>query len=174
MIDTFAWTVTLTRDGGTELALIAASPTAVADPIAESVPAQPITREPRDRVRAGLINSDADYPNDPYRLYRIGGSGHREQHDLAVAVTVHQLAADPPWSGLLDHIVFLARIGLDGSLRPAIPPQALETVVAAAAGAEFRYIVIAAPETTDDLRLVKGITVVTPADLREVLSCSNP
>ncbi|MEV6256739.1 hypothetical protein ACIHAX_19585 [Nocardia sp. NPDC051929] len=34
MIDTFAWTANLTRHGGTELALIAASPTAVVDTVA--------------------------------------------------------------------------------------------------------------------------------------------
>ncbi|WP_216916807.1 hypothetical protein [Nocardia noduli] len=172
MIDTFAWTVTLTGSGGTELAMIAASFTAAADPVAESVLAYPVSPEPRNRVRAGLINSDAGYPNDPYRLYRLGGSGHRPPHDLAVAVTVHQLALDPPWRGLLDHVVFLAEVGLDGRLRPSHPPHTLRTMIAAAARLEFRYALIAAGENTDDLdgiEGIEGITVVAHADLRGVL-----
>ncbi|WP_063047855.1 magnesium chelatase domain-containing protein [Nocardia pseudovaccinii] len=170
MIDTFAWTANLTRHGGTELALIAASPTAVLDPVAESVPAHPIPAETRHRVRAGLANSDAEYPGEAFRVYRLGGYRDGPHHDLAVAVAVHQLAAGSPWRGLLDHIVFLAEIGLDGSLRPSHPPQALTTIAAAAARAEFRYIVIATPEHTDDLNRIEGITVLTPTDLRGVLT----
>ncbi len=170
VIDTFAWTLTPTSHGGTELALIAASPTAVADPIAESVPAHPITRETRDRVRAGLINSDAEYPHDPYRLYRLGGCGGGSHQDLAAAVTVHQLAVESPWHGILDHVVFLAELGLDGSLRPRFAPPALATLIASAARTEFRYVVIARPEHTDDLDRIEAITVVALTDLREVLS----
>lgn len=83
---------------------------------------------------------------------------------------MHQLATDPPWCGLLDHIVFLAELGLDGSLRPRLPQQAVAAVVAAAARAEFRYAVTARPTEGADLDQVEGITVVTPTDLRAVLT----
>ncbi|MEV6256862.1 hypothetical protein AB0L97_26795, partial [Nocardia sp. NPDC051911] len=49
-------------------------------------------------------------------------------------------------------------------------PQALTTVLAAATRAEFRYVVIARPEDTTHLDRIEGITVVTPTDLRGVLS----
>ncbi|WP_109529381.1 MULTISPECIES: hypothetical protein [Nocardia] len=82
---------------------------------------------------------------------------------------MHQLALDPPWRGLLDHVVFLAEVGLDGRLRPSHPPHALRTMIAAAARAEFRHVVIAAGENTDDLDPIEGITVVARPDLRGVL-----
>ncbi|MGY1947637.1 hypothetical protein [Nocardia asiatica] len=170
MIDTFAWTANLTRHGGTELAVLAATPTTARDTVAASVAAHPVPPETRHRIRAGLVNSDAEYPSEAFRLYRVGGTGHRPHHDLAVAVTVHQLALDPPWRGLLDHVLFLAELGLDGSLRPAGPPEAVAAVVAAAARTEFRYVVTATPENTDDLDQVEGITVVTLTELRAVLT----
>ncbi|MEU6190759.1 hypothetical protein [Nocardia sp. NPDC047038] len=170
MTDTFAWTANLTRHGGTELALLAATPTTALDTVAASVAAHPVPPETRHRVRAGLVNSDAEYPGEEFRLYRVGGIGHRPHHDLAVAVTVHQLAVDPPWRGLLDHVLFLAELGLDGRLRAAGPPDTIATVVAAAARTEFRYVVTVTPENTDDLDQVEGVTVVTLTDLRAVLT----
>ncbi|WP_040713629.1 MULTISPECIES: magnesium chelatase domain-containing protein [Nocardia] len=169
MIEHFAWTAHPTRDGDTELALLAASPTTEVDTVAAVLAAHPVVREPRNRIRAALANSDAAYPSDPYRLYRLGGAGHHTQHDLAAALTVHQLATDPLWGGLLDRIVFLAELGLDGSLRPRLPAHAIAAVAAVAARAEFRYAVTAPPTDSTGLGPVDGITVVSPTDLRGVL-----
>ncbi|SNY74194.1 Subunit ChlI of Mg-chelatase [Nocardia amikacinitolerans] len=168
MIDTFAWTAIETTDGGIDLALIAAGPARVPTPVAQSQPARPIAREVRDRVRAALANGDTPYPSEDFGVYRLCGCGDRSMHDLAVAVAVAQLAIAPPWAGLLDHVVFLAELGLDGSLRPGSPPVSA-AALAALARAEFRYIVTAAPENTDDIDRIEGITVLTPTGLGEVV-----
>ncbi|MGW4371531.1 magnesium chelatase domain-containing protein [Nocardia takedensis] len=169
VIDTFAWTAHPTRDGDTELALIAAAPTSTPDDLAATVAAQPLPVWTRHRVRAALLNSDAGYPDDPYRLYRVGGSGHGSHHDLAAAVAIHQLTAEPPWRPLLDQVLFLTEISLDGRLRSTLPPEALTRAIAAAQRAEFRYLVTARPENTDELDRLEKITVITPSDLHGVL-----
>ncbi|MGW4367002.1 magnesium chelatase domain-containing protein [Nocardia takedensis] len=170
MIDTFAWSATPTSDGGADLALIATGAATALDTVATTVPAHPMLREPRDRVRAALYNSDAAYPSEPYSLYRVGGATFSAAHDLAAALAIYQLATDPPWQGLLDQVLFIAELNLDGSLRPRLTPEALAGVIAAAHRAEFRYVVTASPADTEALDRLDALTVVTPADLEGVLN----
>lgn len=75
-------------------------------------------REARDRIRAAIINSGERWPDQRITItvtstaWPVCGSGF----DLAIAISV--LAAQTPViSRSLDEIVFLAELGLDGSLR---------------------------------------------------------
>jgi hypothetical protein len=169
MIDFFAWTLTPHADTA-NLALITACPAAVADPVADSPTAHPLSPEVRARVYAAVRNSGAHYPPDAFRLCRLGSHETGSLHDLAVAVTVVELATAPDWCGL-DHVVFLAELGLDGRLRPDLDTRAIAaitTAVTTAAQARFRYAVVAA-EHAAQLTPIEGITVVGASTLREVL-----
>ncbi|MFC9965619.1 magnesium chelatase domain-containing protein [Nocardia ignorata] len=167
MINNYAWTSTVT--GATAgLTLIAASPAAQANLISDIHGTAPIAAEPRDRVRAALANGSGRFPSEAFSLFRIGGSRSESLHDLAIAVAVHELATAPDWTRLLDHIVFFAELGLDGTLRPG-PSEVITTAVRAAANTGFRYAVVAASDDDRYLDTVDDITIITAATLGKVL-----
>ncbi|WP_433755785.1 magnesium chelatase domain-containing protein [Nocardia sp. CA-135398] len=174
MIDFFAWTLTAHADTA-EVALVAASPAAVADPVADAPTAHPLGPEVRARVYAAVHNSGAHYPPEGFRLYRLGTHETSPLHDLAAAVTIVALATAPDWRNL-DQVVFLAELCLDGKLRPASDARTIAAVtsaVTAAAQARFRYAVLAA-EHAAHLPPIEGITVLGASTLREVLNWLHP
>src|SRR5215475_5224255 len=106
-------------------------------------------REARDRIRAAIINSGESWPQkkitvglSPASLPKRGSG-----FDLAIAIAILAAAGGLPLSSPVGKM-FLAELGLDGSLRPV--PGVLPAVVAAEA------------------RLVPGVRVVAASSLAEV------
>nr|WBO80613.1 YifB family Mg chelatase-like AAA ATPase [Streptomyces sp. SBE_14.2] len=123
--------------------------------------------ESRDRVRAAVVNSGAEWPQ---RKLTVGlspasvpkaGSGF----DLAVACAVLGAAEriDPR---VLADIVMIGELGLDGRVRPV---RGILPAVLAAASAGYEQVVVpecAAPEAS----LVPGVSVLGVRSLRQLIA----
>lgn len=122
-------------------------------------------REARDRIRAAIVNSGAKWPQSkitvglsPASLPKRGSG-----FDLAIAVGILLADGSLPLSSSAG-IMFLAELGLDGSLRPV--PGVLPAVVAAAAGGMDTVVVAA--QNAAEAGLVPGARVVAAGCLAEV------
>ncbi|MGH8862609.1 MAG: YifB family Mg chelatase-like AAA ATPase, partial [Jatrophihabitantaceae bacterium] len=122
--------------------------------------------ESRDRIRAALQNSGADWPNRkitvallPADLPKVGS-----RFDLAVAVAVLAAAEAVPADSVRD-AVWIAELGLDGRLRPV--RGVLPAIVAVRAAGVRRVVV--APGNAAEAALVPGLDVRVGRDLREVV-----
>jgi magnesium chelatase family protein len=123
-------------------------------------------REARDRIRAAIVNSEEAWPN---RRITVGlspaslpkrGSGF----DLGIAVAI--LAADGVAPvAVLDRVVFLGELGLDGGLRPV---RGVLPAVAAASAAGFGQVVVPQGNAAE-AAIVPGMQVIGLPDLRAVL-----
>jgi len=124
-------------------------------------------RETRDRVYAAVTNSGEAWPAraitatvQPDWLSR-----HVTGTDLAIAVAVLTAAgAVPP--GAAAGCVFLAELGLDGSLRPV---RGIAPALHAAARAGCTRAVVAVPNSAEAV-MVPGLAVVSCPSLRGVLA----
>ncbi|MEV1024067.1 YifB family Mg chelatase-like AAA ATPase [Streptomyces sp. NPDC050264] len=123
--------------------------------------------ESRDRVRAAVVNSGADWPQKKLTVglspasVPKSGSGF----DLAVACAVLGAAEriDPR---VLADIVMIGELGLDGRVRPV--PGVLPAVLAAA-GAGYEQVVV--PEcTVGEATLVPGVSVLGVRSLRQLIA----
>jgi len=121
--------------------------------------------ESRDRVRAAVTSSELGWPQRKITINLSPASlpKHGSGFDLAIAVSM--LAAD----GVLDvavveEVVHLGELGLDGRLRPV--RGVLPAVAAAVAAGHPRVVVPAA--NAAEARLVPGAQVVGAASLGEV------
>jgi magnesium chelatase family protein len=122
-------------------------------------------REARDRVRAAIMSSGAEWP-DLKVTVNLAPSGIPKSGaglDLAIAVGIlvatRQLdAAD------VAGVAFVAELGLDGTLRPVV--GALPLVAAAAAKAA-----VISPANHAEAALVPEVTVLCARDLEEVIDC---
>ena len=124
------------------------------------------TSETRDRIRAAILNSALPWPGRgiavslmPASLPKRGSS-----FDLAIAVAVLTAAGTVPAAG--DGCVFIAGLGLDGSLRPV--PGVLPGLLAAAAAGCIRAVVAA--QNAAEAGTVPGLAVVPCHLLQEVLA----
>jgi len=122
-------------------------------------------REARDRIRAAIVNSGQAWPQSkitiglsPASLPKRGSG-----FDLAIAIAILAAADVLPLTSPAG-IMFLAELGLDGSLRPV--PGVLPAVVAAAAGGV--QTVVVAPGNAAEAELVPSVRVITAASLAEV------
>ncbi|MDL2079288.1 YifB family Mg chelatase-like AAA ATPase [Streptomyces sp. GXMU-J15] len=123
--------------------------------------------ESRDRVRAAVVNSGAEWPQ---RKLTVGlspasvpkaGSGF----DLAVACAVLGAAEriDPR---VLADIVMIGELGLDGRVRPV---RGILPAVLAAAGAGYEQVVV--PEcAAAEASLVPGVSVLGVRSLRQLIA----
>jgi magnesium chelatase family protein len=122
--------------------------------------------EARDRVRAAILNSGADWPNrhttvslSPASLPKRGSG-----FDLAIAVAI--LAASrgvPPAS--CANLVMIGELGLDGRVR-AVPGVLPALLGAAQAG----YTTVVVPRANAaEATLVPGLTVIAASTLRGLL-----
>ncbi|MEV5199006.1 YifB family Mg chelatase-like AAA ATPase [Streptomyces sp. NPDC053720] len=129
--------------------------------------------ESRDRVRAAVVNSGAEWPQKKLTVglspasVPKGGSGF----DLAVACAVLGAAEriDP---GSIADVVMIGELGLDGRVRPV---RGVLPAVLAAAEAGYRQVVV--PEqTAGEAALVPGVSVLGVRSLRQLIAvlCDEP
>jgi magnesium chelatase family protein len=122
--------------------------------------------ESRDRIRAALQNSGAQWPNRkitvallPADLRKVGS-----RFDLAVALAV--LAATEHVRGdAIREVVWIAELGLDGRLRPV---RGVLPAIAALRDAGMRRVVVA-PGNAAEAALVPDVDVRVGRDLREIV-----
>ncbi|WP_405776695.1 YifB family Mg chelatase-like AAA ATPase [Streptomyces sp. NBC_00859] len=126
--------------------------------------------ESRDRVRAAVVNSGAEWPQKKLTVglspasVPKSGSGF----DLAVACAVLGAAerVDP---GEIADLVLIGELGLDGRVRPV---RGILPAVLAAAEAGYRQVVV--PEqTAGEASLVPGVSVLGVRSLRQLIAVLN-
>lgn len=124
-------------------------------------------RETRDRVRAAVLNSGQRWPTRTITVSLLPASLPKRGTglDLAIAVAVLTAAGAAP-TDAADRCVFVAELGLDGSLRPVRGVQ--PAVLAAADGGCIAAVVAA--HNAAEAAMVPGVTVIGCRSLREVLA----
>ncbi|MFJ9686748.1 YifB family Mg chelatase-like AAA ATPase [Streptomyces bacillaris] len=129
--------------------------------------------ESRDRVRAAVTNSGAEWPQKKLTVglspasVPKSGSGF----DLAVACAILGAAErlDP---AVIADVVMIGELGLDGRVRPV---RGVLPAVLAAAEAGYRQVVV--PEqTAGEAALVPGVSVLGVRSLRQLIAvlCDEP
>ncbi|WP_455355624.1 YifB family Mg chelatase-like AAA ATPase [Streptomyces sp. SYSU K217416] len=123
--------------------------------------------ESRDRVRAAVVNSGAEWPQKKLTVglspasVPKGGSGF----DLAVACAVLGAAEKIDPKEIAD-LVMIGELGLDGRVRPV---RGILPAVLAAADAGYRHVVV--PEkTAAEASLVPGVSVLGVRSLRQLIA----
>ncbi|MFF3840960.1 YifB family Mg chelatase-like AAA ATPase [Streptomyces sp. NPDC001930] len=123
--------------------------------------------ESRDRVRAAVVNSGAEWPQKKLTVglspasVPKGGSGF----DLAVAAAVLGAAERIDPRAIAD-LVLIGELGLDGRVRPV---RGILPAVLAAADAGYRQVVV--PEqTAGEATLVPGVSVLGVRSLRQLIA----
>ncbi|MFI6057409.1 YifB family Mg chelatase-like AAA ATPase [Streptomyces sp. NPDC051286] len=123
--------------------------------------------ESRDRVRAAVVNSGAEWPQKKLTVglspasVPKGGSGF----DLAVACAVLGAAERIDASAISD-VVMIGELGLDGRVRPV---RGVLPAVLAAVEAGYRKVVV--PEqTAGEAALVPGVSVLGVRSLRQLIA----
>ncbi|MEU4210645.1 YifB family Mg chelatase-like AAA ATPase [Streptomyces sp. NPDC026206] len=123
--------------------------------------------ESRDRVRAAVVNSGAQWPQKKLTVglspasVPKSGSGF----DLAVAVAVLGAAELIDPAAIAD-LVMIGELGLDGRVRPV---RGILPAVLAAADAGYRQVVV--PEqTAAEAALVPGVSVLGVRSLRRLVA----
>ncbi|MGA5470351.1 YifB family Mg chelatase-like AAA ATPase [Streptomyces arboris] len=129
--------------------------------------------ESRDRVRAAVVNSGAEWPQKKLTVglspasVPKSGSGF----DLAVACAVLGAAERIDPAAIAD-VVMIGELGLDGRVRPV---RGVLPAVLAAAEAGYQQVVV--PEqTAGEAALVPGISVLGVRSLRQLIAilCDEP
>lgn len=123
--------------------------------------------ESRDRVRAAMVNSGAEWPQkkltvglSPASVPKAGSS-----FDLAVAMAV-LAAAEAIDPRTIAELVFIGELGLDGRVRPV---RGVLPAVLAAAEAGYDQVVV--PEqTAGEASLVPGVSVLGVRTLRQLIA----
>lgn len=123
--------------------------------------------ESRDRVRAAVVNSGAEWPQKKLTVglspasVPKGGSGF----DLAVACAVLGAAERIDPKAIAD-LVLIGELGLDGRVRPV---RGVLPAVLAAAEAGYEQVVV--PErTAGEASLVPGVSVLGVRSLRQLIA----
>lgn len=123
--------------------------------------------ESRDRVRSAVVNSGFDWPGGRITVGLSPAFEHKRGSGLDLAVAIAVLAGLDVLTGeQVADAVFLAELGLDGSVR-AIPGA-----VAMALGAARHpgaLAVFASPATAGQIARVPGLQVVPVSTLRETV-----
>ncbi len=129
--------------------------------------------ESRDRVRAAVTNSGAEWPQKKLTVglspasVPKSGSGF----DLAVACAILG-AAERLDAAVIADVVMIGELGLDGRVRPV---RGVLPAVLAAAEAGYRQVVV--PEqTAGEAALVPGVSVLGVRSLRQLIAvlCDEP
>ncbi|WP_069170454.1 YifB family Mg chelatase-like AAA ATPase [Streptomyces griseus] len=123
--------------------------------------------ESRDRVRAAVVNSGAEWPQKKLTVglspasVPKAGSGF----DLAVACAVLGAAERIDPAAIAD-VVMIGELGLDGRVRPV---RGVLPAVLAAAEAGYEHVVV--PEqTAGEAALVPGVSVLGVRSLRQLIA----
>ncbi|ARF75570.1 Mg chelatase-like protein [Kitasatospora albolonga] len=129
--------------------------------------------ESRDRVRAAVVNSGAEWPQKKLTVglspasVPKSGSGF----DLAVACAALGAAERIDPAAIAD-VVMIGELGLDGRVRPV---RGVLPAVLAAAEAGYEHVVV--PEqTAGEAALVPGVSVLGVRSLRQLIAvlCDEP
>ena len=123
--------------------------------------------EARDRVRAAVINSGADWPNRRITVALLPADVRKagSRFDLALAVSILAAAGTIPPHLLVD-VGWIGELGLDGRIRSV--RGVLPAVMALAAAGIGRVVVPAA--NAAEAALVPGMDVRGAGELREVIA----
>ncbi len=120
-----------------------------------------------DRVRAAASNSGHPIPQrrvtvnlSPASVVKVGSG-----FDLAIVVATLVAAGEIP-ARVVDHVVHIGELGLDGSVRPV---RGLVPMVLAAAQAGVRHVVVPVANARE-ARLVAGVEVHPVAQLDELVA----
>ncbi|MFJ6936403.1 YifB family Mg chelatase-like AAA ATPase [Streptomyces sp. NPDC101132] len=123
--------------------------------------------ESRDRVRAAVVNSGADWPQKKLTVglspaaVPKSGSGF----DLAVAAAV-LAAAERVDPRAIEDLVLIGELGLDGRVRPV---RGVLPAVLAAAEAGYRQVVVA-EQSAAEASLVPEVSVLGVRSLRQLIA----
>ncbi|MDK1475110.1 YifB family Mg chelatase-like AAA ATPase [Streptomyces sp. 549] len=123
--------------------------------------------ESRDRVRAAVVNSGAEWPQKKLTVglspasVPKGGSGF----DVAVACAVLGAAERIDPRRLAD-LMMIGELGLDGRVRPV---RGILPAVLAAADAGYRQVVVPR-QTVPEAELVPGVSVLGVRTLRQLIA----
>ncbi len=123
-------------------------------------------RESRERVRAALLNSGLDFPQQ--RLAANLAPAHVHKHgasfDLAIAVGLLAATAQVPHERLVSHAV-CGELSLSGRLRP------VRGALAFAVGAQragYEHLIVP-EENAEEAALVSGLEVAPVPDLKRIV-----
>ena len=123
--------------------------------------------EARDRIRAAVLNSGADWPNRRITLALLPADVRKvgSRFDLAMALAVLAAAgAVPPAS--IAGAAWIAELGLDGRLRPI---RGVLPAVIAAKHAGIEHVVVAQGNAAE-AALVSGVDIRAAQTLAEVIA----
>jgi magnesium chelatase family protein len=122
--------------------------------------------ESRDRLRAALVNSGAEWPHHKVTVALLPADVRKvgSRFDLAVGMAVLAAAGNVPADAVAG-TVWLAEVGLDGKLRPV---RGVLPSVLAARRLGFTRVVVAAANAAE-AALVDGMDVRSASLLRDVI-----
>jgi magnesium chelatase family protein len=122
--------------------------------------------EARDRVRAAVVNSGEKWPNrrTTVNLLPAALPKHGSGFDLAIATSMLASAGDLP-TEMLQGVVLLGELGLDGAVRPV---RGVLPMVAAAARAGLTRVVVPL-DNAREATVVPGMEVHAADSLRRLI-----
>jgi magnesium chelatase family protein len=123
--------------------------------------------EARDRIRAAVLNSGAEWPNRRITIALLPADVRKagSRFDLALAVAVLAAAQAVP-SDAIAGLAWIGELGLDGRLRPV---RGVLPAVVAARQAGVRRVVVAEPNAAE-AALVNGVDVRAAGNLGEIIA----
>jgi magnesium chelatase family protein len=123
--------------------------------------------EARDRIRAAVLNSGAEWPNRRITLALLPADVRKigSRFDLAMAVAVLAAAGRIRVDAVAD-VLWLAELGLDGRLRPV---RGVLPAVIAARQAGVRRVVVSSANAAE-ATLVDAVDIRAADDLAQVLA----
>src|SRR5205814_9159736 len=125
-------------------------------------------RESRERVRAALLSSGLEYPQQRVTVNLAPASVRKTGAglELGVALALTCAAGGLP-SGVLDRVAVLGELGLDGGVRPVVGTLAL---VDALARTGIEHVIVPAGNASE-AALVPGVAVRVARTLGELHAC---
>jgi len=125
-------------------------------------------KESRERVRAALLSSQLEYPQQRVTVNLAPASVRKTGAglELAVALALTCAAGGLP-AGVLDEVAVLGELGLDGRVRPVLGALALVDALARAGVEE----VIVPAANAAEAQLVPGVHVRAARGLAELYAC---
>lgn len=126
--------------------------------------------ESRDRVRAAVVNSEVPWPQGALTVSLAPASIRKQGTGFDLAIAIAVLRAEgrirPPGPR---ETVFVAELGLDGSVRPV---RGVLPAVLAAARAGFAFVCVAEANTVEAAQ-VSGIETIGIRTLRQAVAHAN-
>lgn len=125
-------------------------------------------RESRERVRAALLSSGLEYPQQRVTVNLAPASVRKTGAglELGVALALTCAAGGLP-SGVLDRVAVLGELGLDGGVRPVVGTVAL---VDALARTGVEHVIVPA-QNASEAALIPGVAVRVARTLGELHAC---